>query len=141
VTLPEGVEVRWRVPVSDRELVALTEGHGGRAVPGWWDQIRQHSLGWVTARTEDGELVGFVNVAWDGGDHAFVLDTKTRPDHQRRGIGTAVVKLAIERAKAAGCEWLHVDFTADLSRFYIDACGFDPPEAAGLINLRQLQRL
>lgn len=30
-------------------------------------------------------LVGFVNVAWDGGDHAFLLDTKTRLGHQHRG--------------------------------------------------------
>ena len=137
---PEGVEVRWRAPVSDVELVALTESHGGRAAPGWCDQVRPHSLGGVTARTGGVELVGFVNVAWDGGDHAFLLDTKTRPDHQRRGIATAVVELATLGAKAAGCEWLRVDFTADLSRFYIDACGFDPPEGAGLINLHRMQQ-
>jgi hypothetical protein len=32
-----------------------------------------NSLGWVCARNKD-ELVGFVNVAWDGGAHAFILD-------------------------------------------------------------------
>jgi hypothetical protein len=32
----------------------------------------------VTARTSDGVLVGFVKIAWDGGDHAFLLDTETR---------------------------------------------------------------
>ncbi len=37
---------------------------------------------------ESGELVGFVNVAWDGDDHAFLLDTKTRGDLQRLGIAT-----------------------------------------------------
>jgi hypothetical protein len=40
----------------------------------WRGQVEGHSLGWVCAR--DGEvLVGFVNVAWDGVVHAFVLDT------------------------------------------------------------------
>lgn len=80
-------------------------------------------------------LIGFVNVAWDGGDHAFLLDTKTRPDHQRRGVGTAVVRLASRRSKAAGCEWLHVDFGAQHRSFYIDACGFIAAEGAGLIHL------
>ena len=35
-------------------------------------------------------LVGFVKLAWDGGDHAFVLDTTVHPDHQRRGLGRRV---------------------------------------------------
>jgi hypothetical protein len=47
---------------------------------------RPHSLGWVTARQPDGALVGFVNVAWDGGDHAFLLDTKVATENQRQGI-------------------------------------------------------
>lgn len=111
--------------------------HGGQAEPGWWDRIRPHSLGWVTARTGDGLLVGFVNVAWDGGDHAFLLDTKTRGRWQLRGVATAVVRHAVQQAKAAGCEWLHVDFRAELAAFYFDACGFRPTDA-GLIHLPSL---
>jgi GNAT superfamily N-acetyltransferase len=133
------VDVRWRAPVTDAELVELTQSHGGRAAAGWWDQVRPHSLGWVTARRADGVLVGFVNVAWDGGDHAFLVDTKTRGDCQRCGIGTAVVELAAQRAKSAGCEWLHVDFVDELRAFYFDACGFDRPQAAGLMNLYALR--
>ena len=77
-------------------------------------------------------------MAWDGGDHAFLIDTKTRRDYQRHGIGTAVVKLAAVRAKSAGCEWLHVDFGDELRAFYLDACGFDSPAAAGIMNLYAL---
>ena len=68
----------WREEVSDQEMVQLVRAHGGNASPGWWDRIRLHSLGWVSTRTPDGLLVGFVNVAWDGGDHAF-LRTATSP--------------------------------------------------------------
>jgi ribosomal protein S18 acetylase RimI-like enzyme len=82
-------------------------------------------------------LVGFVNVVGDGGDHAFLIDTKTRAEYQRRGIGTRVVALAAQHAKAAGCEWLHVDFDDHLRAFYFDACGFEPTEA-GLIHLPSL---
>lgn len=115
-------------------MIELVNAHGGRAVAGWWDRIRPHSLGWVTARDNDGALIGFVNVASDGGDHAFLLDTKTHGRHQHRGIGTQVVRFAALNAKAAGCEWLHVDFEAGLGTFYFEACSFQPT-AAGLIHL------
>ena len=100
--------------------------------------MRRHSLGWVTARADDWTLIGFVNVAWDGGDHAFLLDTKVRPDHQRRGIGTRLVRIAARHAKAAGCEWLEVDFEPRLSSFYHDACGFSAT-AAGLLHLPDVE--
>jgi GNAT superfamily N-acetyltransferase len=118
-------------------MVELVQAHGGRAVAGWWDRIRPHSFGWVAARVGDGTLVGFVNVVWDGGDHAFLIDTKTHGVYQRRGIGTSLVRVAVQHAKAAGCEWLHVDFEPGLAPFYFDACGFRPTEA-GLIHLPSL---
>ncbi|TNM67194.1 GNAT family N-acetyltransferase [Streptomyces sp. NP160] len=130
-------ELAWRAPVTDAELVALTLAYGGRAPPGWWGRRRPHSLGWVTARDEGGELVGFVNVAWDGADHAFLIDTKTHPRFQRRGLGTAVVRRAAQEARAAGCEWLFVDFEPHLAAFYLDACGFRTT-AAGLVHLPTL---
>jgi ribosomal protein S18 acetylase RimI-like enzyme len=130
------VAYAWRGDLTDAELCELVIAHGGQASPGWWDRIRPYSLGWVTARDPDGGLVGFVNVAWDGGDHAFLLDTKTHSEHQRRGIGQRLVGVAVEHARAAGCEWLHVDFDdADrLGAFYFGACGFRPT-TAGLIYL------
>jgi ribosomal protein S18 acetylase RimI-like enzyme len=128
------VEYRWRGEASDAELVSLVEAHGGRPEPGWWDRIRQFSLGWVTARLPGGALIGFVNVAWDGGDHAFLIDTKVASAHQRQGIATELVAEAVRQATAAGCEWLHVDFEDHLAPFYLSACGFRPT-AAGLIHL------
>ena len=127
------VTYTWCGAITDDEMVELVESHGGNPAAGWWDQVRRHSLGWVTARSQQ-QLVGFVNVAWDGGDHAFVLDTKARGDRQRHGIATKVVALAAEQAKAAGCEWLHVDFRPEHRPFYIDACGFRPTDA-GLLHL------
>jgi len=133
----DGITYRWRGRLTDAELVDLVVAHGGRAEAGWWDRIRPRSLGWVTARTGDGGLVGFVNVASDGGDHAFLVDTKTHGSHQHRGIGTRVVRVAARHAKASGCEWLHVDFEPALEAFYFDACGFRPTPA-GLIHLPSL---
>ena len=72
--------------------------------------------GMVKARRPDGLLVGFVNVAWDGGDHAVLLNTRVRSKYQRRGIAAEVVRVAVSHSRAAGCEWLHVDFEEHLRR-------------------------
>jgi ribosomal protein S18 acetylase RimI-like enzyme len=82
-------------------------------------------------------LLGFVNVAWDGSDHAVLLDTKVRSDYQRRGIATEAVSVAVTHSRAAGCEWLHVDFEEHLAPFYFDACGFRPTPAEVIYLPRQ----
>lgn len=128
------LDYQWRGDINDEELFSLTQSYGGRPSVGWWDRIRPYSLGWICARQRDGSLIGFVNIAWDGCDHAFLLDPKVRPDRQHAGVGTELVRRAAIRAKAAGCEWLHVDFDDDLAAFYFDSCGFEPTRA-GLIHL------
>ena len=40
----------------------------------WVELTTQHSLGWVTAR-EGVNLVGFINVLWNGSVHAWLQDT------------------------------------------------------------------
>ncbi|MDQ1520214.1 MAG: hypothetical protein QOI55_1287 [Actinomycetota bacterium] len=99
----------------------------------WISQLLRHSLGWVCARDGE-ELVGFVNVIWDGAVHAFVLDTLVTARVRRQGVGVALIAVAEREARAAGCEWLHVDFEDQLRAFYFDACGFVPTNA-GLIQL------
>ncbi len=99
----------------------------------WKAQVDRHSLGWVCA-TDGDELVGFLNVAWDGGAHAFLLDTLVAKRVRRQGVGTELVAVAAKQARAAGCEWLHVDFDDHLRPFYFEACQFVPTNA-GLIAL------
>jgi ribosomal protein S18 acetylase RimI-like enzyme len=99
----------------------------------WKSQVERWSLGWVCARDGE-ELVGFVNVPWDGAVHAFILDALVSANGRRRGIGTRMVALATEEARAAGCEWLHVDFDDELGTFYYESCGFTPAPA-GVIAL------
>jgi GNAT superfamily N-acetyltransferase len=99
----------------------------------WTELVAKHSLGWVVAR-DDGRLVGFLNVVWDGLVHAWIQDTMVATEARGQGIGTELVAVAREHARAAGCEWLHVDFDQHLRSFYFDACGF-VPTTAGLISL------
>lgn len=126
----------WRGDFDNAEVNALhAEGFGHAVLPDddWRGQVQRHSLGWVCARQGD-RLVGFVNVAWDGSVHAFVLDTMVTAAVRRQGIGAELVAEAVRGSRAAGCEWLHVDFEDHLRSFYFDACGFTPTNA-GLIQL------
>ena len=130
-----------RGSVSSAELNELFSAGGPAAGwPPWqrapdtsdWQPVLDHSLTHVTARSE-GLLVGFVNVAWDGRDHAFLLDTRVHPQNRGEGIGMELVQIAARAAADAGCEWLHTDYDNELGTFY-KACGFQPT-GAGLIRL------
>ena len=102
----------------------------------WQTLVGEHSLGWVTARDGD-SVVGFVNVIWDGLVHAWIQDEMVSSESRHLGVGVRLVGVARDHAKAAGCEWLHVDFDDHLRPFYFDAVGF-PPTNGGLINLAEL---
>jgi GNAT superfamily N-acetyltransferase len=95
--------------------------------------ILMRSFSYICAFDAD-HLIGFVNVAWDGGIHAFLVDTTVHPDRRRRGIGRTLVKRAERVTRESGMEWLHVDFEPKLRNFYL-RCGFRPTEA-GLIALQ-----
>lgn len=130
------VRYEWRGSFDSREVNALhAEAFEHAPVDDDWDdRLRRLSLGWVIARDDDG-LVGFVNVAWDGGAHAFIVDTIVAARARRHGVGARLIEMARASAADAGCEWLHVDFEDHLESFYFDACGF-APTTAGLIKLR-----
>ena len=96
----------------------------------------KHSLGYICAYQKD-FLVGFVNIAWDGDLHAFILDTTVHKEYQRMGIGVKLVQNAIDLSRKKDIEWLHVDFEPHLESFY-RKCGFRDTKA-GLINLKNLE--
>ena len=125
-----------RFPVDDAVVSGLHArafATGDREVRPWAARLERHALTWVGAFEQE-RLVGFVQVAWDGGEHAFVLDTMVDPAAQRGGIGAGLVAAATAEARTAGCRWLHVDFEDHLAGFYLGHGGFRPT-AAGLIDL------
>ena len=94
--------------------------------------VLERSLAYVCAYDAD-TLVGYVNLAWDGGVHAFLLDPTVHPAYRGRGIGTKLVRRAADVARARGVRWLHVDYLPELEAFY-RGCGFRHTEA-GLMDL------
>ena len=131
--------LEWRGPFSNVEANRLHaeafETRVYRADEWNWERlVHAHSLGWVTARSPDDELVGFVNVIWDGLVHAWLQDEMVAKTARGSGIGRALVRAAADGARDAGCEVLHVDFEDQLQSFYYEACGFTPTNA-GLLRL------
>ena len=53
----------------------------------WRLEAIARSCTWITARDEDGSLVGIARLLDDGGLHASLWDLIVRPDRQRQGIG------------------------------------------------------
>ena len=78
-------------------LHALAFGGAHRHQP-WDRRLHAHSLSWICAHDAHDVLVGFVNIAWDGGAPAFLLDCLVHPDAQRTGLGSALVRTASEEA-------------------------------------------
>ena len=62
----------------------------------WRLQAIAGTCSWFAARIER-DLVGVARLLDDGGLHASLWDVIVRPDHQRRGIGTALVRAALDR--------------------------------------------
>jgi GNAT superfamily N-acetyltransferase len=126
------IELRCDPYPTNDELEKLRRAAWGNSSQYDFSRILPRSLAHVGAYA-DASLVGFVNVAWDGYRHAFLLDTCVHPDFRLRGIATRLVREATRLARERGALWLHVDFEPHLTGF-CRRCGFQPTEA-GLIRL------
>ena len=128
------IAYRVNPSLSNADLERLFSSTWADYTPSDFSSVLTHSLAYIGAFTADDQLIGFVNLAWDGGVHAFLLDPTVDPAWQRRGVGRELVMRAIEQATLRGCTWLHVDFEAHLEPFYAQ-CGFQPTRA-GLVRLK-----
>lgn len=128
------VSYRLSPPLANDDLNRLYADSWPNHHPGDFQDILGRSLAYICASVDD-RLIGFVYLAWDGGDHAFLLDPTVDPGWRRRGIGRRLVDEAVAAARGRGIEWVHVDYEPALEGFY-RSCGFRPT-LAGLIRLGQ----
>ncbi|HEY6607926.1 MAG TPA: GNAT family N-acetyltransferase [Candidatus Limnocylindria bacterium] len=63
----------------------------------WRLEAMSRTCTWIAARDHDGELMGIARLLDDGGLHVSLWDVIVRPEHQRNGIGTALVRAALEQ--------------------------------------------
>ena len=124
------ISYRASPAVTNEELNALFAASWPNHVASDFERVLLHSLAYICAYHQ-GRLIGFVNLAWDGGIHAFLLDTTVHPEFRRQGIGRELVARAAQAARERGIAWLHVDYEPHLETFYRE-CGFRHT-AAGLL--------
>jgi hypothetical protein len=102
----------WRGAITNQEINALhAEAFHTKVFDesewNWVELVHRHSLGWVVAR-QGPELVGFVNVLWDGLVHAWLQDTMVAMK-SRAGVLAPSLSLAPAMAPArpdvTTCTW------------------------------------
>jgi ribosomal protein S18 acetylase RimI-like enzyme len=123
-----------RPPLSNQDLGSLLDPEVPEADRDDYSQVLARSLLWIGAY-DDHKLVGYCNVAWDGGVHAFLLDPTVLTEYRHRGIGTSLVREAVAAtAEYPRLEWVHVDASPELMQRFYEPAGFRPT-AAGLVWL------
>ena len=130
----------------ESEVLALYGSVGWTAYTEQPEALRRGFAGSLLtlAARENGTLVGLLRAVGDGCTVVLVQDLLVRPDHQRRGIGTALMQAALERfgfkvvlARGVSGVQLLTDDTEKTKGFYrslglltlpeLGCCGFMRP--------------
>lgn len=113
--------VEYRVlrnqPIEPHEIESLRTLVGWDKMEGKYQRILPKLYTYYSVRIEN-ELVGFLSILSDGVADAFLLDLMVHPNHQRKGIGTTLVKQAIGDTKSEGIDCIQVTFNPELESFY-----------------------
>ena len=59
----------------------------------------EHSLFLISARDEEGNLIGFLRAVGDGYSIIYIQDIIVLPEYQRQGIGTQLLRQTLEHFK------------------------------------------
>lgn len=76
---PNTIAYKISPPVTNEAMNTLFAAAWGASAEADFQPVLAHSLAYVCAY-DGANLIGFVNLAWDGGIHAFLLDTTVHPE-------------------------------------------------------------
>ena len=88
--------------VSFEEIFPLYEAVGWTNYttnPTMLQNALEHSLFILTARDEEGKLIGFLRAVGDGYSIVYIQDIIVLPEYQRKGIGTQLLRQTLEHFK------------------------------------------
>ncbi len=80
-----------------------------------------------------GVLIGYLNIISDGVSDALLNNLMVHPDYQRKGVGTKLVKTAVDELTRDGVKFFNLVFNDELVPFY-KKCGFHIMRS-GIIDL------
>jgi ribosomal protein S18 acetylase RimI-like enzyme len=111
--LPDGYRLEHSAPRSE-EYVRLREIAGlSPRTPEQAAGALANSWAWTTIRTSDGQLAAMGRTLGDGTWYFHLADIATDPDHQRRGLGRAVMEDLIARIEQAAPPHPYITLLAD----------------------------
>ncbi|BDA72115.1 GNAT family acetyltransferase [Calothrix sp. PCC 7716] len=125
----ENYHVNLNPKIKDWEVPDLRESVGWERRDSDYPLLFEKCTFWVGVH-EKGKLIAFGYIAGTGLEHGYLEDIMVHPGYQRKGIGSALVKILLEEAKRIGIKIVTVTFKASHSNFY-SRCGF-MPSSAGL---------
>ena len=133
------MEIREYRTYNEQEILPLYTSVGWTAYTDAPDTLRQgfeHSL-LTLAAYENGQLVGLIRTVGDGYTIVFVQDILVFPEHQRRGIGTALLQAVLDRFGHVRQMELATDDTPKTIAFY-KSLGFSPMSEIGCCGFMRL---
>lgn len=133
------MEIREYQTYNEQEILSLYTSVGWTAYTDAPDTLRQgfeHSL-LTLAAYENGQLVGLIRTVGDGYTIVFVQDILVFPEHQRKGIGTALLQAVLDRFSHVRQMELATDDTPQTIAFY-KSLGFSPMSEIGCCGFMRL---
>ena len=112
--------------ISFEEILPLYEAVGWSnytSNPTMLQNALEHSLFLISARDEDGKLVGFLRAVGDGYSILYIQDIIVLPDYHRQGIGTQLVRQTLKHFQEVYQIILTTDSEVKTIAFY-EANGF-----------------
>ena len=96
------IEYKTNDAISFEEILPLYEAVGWSnytSNPTMLQNALEHSLFLISARDEDGKLIGFLRAVGDGYSILYIQDIIVLPEYQRQGIGTQLLRQTLEHFK------------------------------------------
>ena len=112
--------------ISFEEILPLYEAVGWSnytSNPTMLQNALEHSLFLISARNEDGKLIGFLRAVGDGYSILYIQDIIVLPDYHRQGIGTQLLRQTLKHFQEVYQIILTTDSEVKTIAFY-EANGF-----------------
>lgn len=103
--------------LTDIEIENLRTSAGWDNNTGSFSIIKKKLFTYFTAR-KNNKLIGFIDVLSDGIADAYLQNLVVHPDYQKKGIGSELVKKAINFLQEKNIKCIQVTFNSELETFY-----------------------
>ena len=126
----EGYALRERLPTVEEFLALRAAADMAPRSRAGVERGLPNSLYGVVVEPDGADAaVGMGRVVGDGGAVFHVTDMAVHPDHQRRGLGTAIMRAILDYVDATAPPRAYVNLMADVGGFY-ERFGFEETRPA-----------